>query len=219
MGAKGEGPQETITAYAEGHHRHKKQTGGAGQFGEVFLKVEPLADEDFEFANAVTGGAIPGQFISSVEKGVREAMQEGYVAGYPMHNIKVTVYDGKSHSVDGKDIAFQMAGKRAFQDAMAKAKPIILEPIVTMEITAPNDDMGAIAGDLASRRGKILGSEHRTGGRVKLQAEAPLAEVLDYETTLKSITGGAGQCILHLSDYERVPANTQKQLAQEHSSA
>ena len=209
--------RETITSYAEGHHRHKKQTGGAGQFGEVYLKVEPLHDADFEFANAVTGGAIPGQFISSVEKGVREAMQEGYVAGYPMHNIKVTVYDGKTHSVDGKDIAFQMAGKRAFQDAMQNAGPIILEPIVTMEITAPNDDMGAIAGDLSSRRGKILGSEHRSGGRVKLQAEAPLAEVLDYETTLKSITGGAGQCIMHLADYERVPATTQKQLVQEHS--
>ena len=130
-----------------------------------------------------------------------------------MHNIKVTVYDGKTHSVDGKDIAFQMAGKRAFQDAITSAKPVILEPITSMEITAPADDMGAIAGDLSSRRGKILGSEHRSGGRVRLQAEAPLAEVLEYDAVLKSITGGAGQCIMSLSDYERVPATTQQKLA------
>jgi elongation factor G len=211
--------RETITGRTEGHYRYKKQTGGAGQFGEVYLRVEPLSsDEDFVFANEIHGGAIPHQFISSVEKGVRDAMQEGYLAGFPMHNIKVTVYDGKSHSVDGKDIAFQMAGKKAFQDAVASARPVILEPITTMEITAPADDMGAIAGDLSSRRGKILGTEHRASGRVKLHAEAPLAEVLEYETTLKSITGGAGQCIMSLSYYQKVPAGTQKQLAQEHPS-
>ena len=208
--------RETILGKAEGHHRHKKQTGGAGQFGEVFLRVEPLPPgEEFEFANEVTGGAIPGQFIGSVEKGVREAMQEGFVAGFPMHDIKVTVYDGKSHSVDGKDIAFQTAGKKAFQDAIASARPVILEPVTTMDITAPADVMGAIAGDLASRRGKILGTEHRADGQVKLHAEAPLSEVLEYERTLKSITGGAGQCVMSMGYYERVPESTQKQLAQE----
>lgn len=209
--------RETITGKAEGHHRHKKQSGGAGQFGEVYLRVEPLSsDEDFVFSNEVTGGAIPGQFISSIEKGVRQAMQDGHVAGYPMHNIKVTVYDGKSHSVDGKDVAFQYAGKKAFQNAVAAANPVILEPITSMEITAPADTMGAISGDLASRRGKILGTEHRSGGKVKLHAEASLAEVLEYETTLKSITGGAGQCVMSLSYYEKVPEEKQKELAQEH---
>lgn len=208
--------RETITGKAEGHYRHKKQSGGAGQFGEVYLRIEPLSSgENFEFANEVTGGAIPGQFISSVKKGVVEAMQEGYVAGYPMHDIKVTVYDGKSHSVDGKDIAFHTAGKKAFQAAMTSARPVIMEPITSMEIMAPADTMGAITGDLASRRGKILGTEHRAGGRVKLLAEAPLGEVLEYEATLKSITGGAGMCVMSLSYYERVPENTQKELAQE----
>ena len=208
--------RETITGKAEGHHRHKKQSGGAGQFGEVYLRVEPLpTGEDFVFANEVTGGAIPGQFISSVEKGVREAMDEGCVAGYPMHDIKVTVYDGKSHSVDGKDIAFQTAGKKAFQDAVALARPVILEPVLNMEITAPADAMGAITGDMSSRRGKILGTEHASGGRVKLQAEAPLAEVLEYEATLKSLTGGAGQCVMSLGYYQRVPEYTQKQMMAE----
>lgn len=211
--------RETITGKAKGHYRHKKQTGGAGQFGEVYLRVKPLsAEQKFVFSNKITRGAIPGQFISSIEKGVREAMQEGYVAGFPMHNIKVTVYDGKFHSVDSKDIAFHMAGKKAFQTAMASACPVILEPITTMEITAPADDMGAIAGDIAARRGKILGTDYRSGGRVRLHAEAPLSEVLEYETTLKSITGGAGQCIMSLSYYEKVPASTQKQLAQENQS-
>ncbi len=205
--------RETITRKAEGHYRHKKQTGGAGQFGEVFLRVAPLAsDQDFVFANKVTRGAIPGQFISSIEKGVREAMQEGYLAGFPMHNIKVTVYDGKFHSVDSKDIAFFAAGKKAFQVAMESARAVILEPITSMEITAPAENMGAIAGDISSRRGKILDTEHRSGDRVKLHVEAPLAEVLEYETTLKSITGGAGQCIMSLSYYEKVPPATQKQL-------
>ena len=207
--------RETITGRAEGHYRHKKQSGGAGQFGEVYLRVEPLPPgEDFVFANEVTGGAIPGQFIASVEKGVREAMEEGCVAGYPMHDIKVTVYDGMSHSVDGKDIAFQTAGKKAFQGAVASAGPVILEPVLSMDITVPADAMGAITGDLSSRRGKILGTEHRSGGRVKLHAEAPLAEVLEYEATLKSITGGAGQCVMSLNCYQKVPEYTQKRLAE-----
>lgn len=205
--------RETITGKAEGHYRHKKQSGGAGQFGEVYLRVEPLpAGEDFEFANAVTGGAIPGQFITSVEKGVREAMLEGYLAGYPMHDIKVTVYDGKSHSVDGKDIAFQTAGKKAFQAAVGAAGPVILEPVISMDVTAPAESMGAITGDLSSRRGKILGTEHRSGGRVKLHVETPLAEVLEYEATLKSLTGGAGQCVMSLNCYQKVPEFTQKKL-------
>jgi elongation factor G len=211
--------RETITAKAEGHYRHKKQTGGAGQFGEVYLRVAPLpAGQDFVFENKITRGAIPGQFISSIEKSVREAMQEGYLAGFPMHNIKVSVYDGKFHSVDSKDIAFFTAGKKAFQDAMASAHPVILEPITRMDITAPAENMGAIAGDISSRRGKILDTEHRSGDRVTLHVEAPLSEVLEYETTLKSITGGAGQCNMSLSYYEKVPAATQKELAQEHQS-
>src|SRR5690606_35739068 len=142
--------RETITAPAEGHHRHKKQTGGAGQFGEVFLRVEPLErDAGFEFVNDVFGGAIPSQFIPAVEKGVRQVLATGAIAGYPLQDVRVSVYDGKHHPVDSKEVAFITAGKRAFLDAISKAKPVILEPIVNMEITIPAANMGDITGDIS----------------------------------------------------------------------
>jgi elongation factor G len=205
--------RETISANAEGHHRHKKQTGGAGQFGEVFLRVEPLErGAGFEFVDAVVGGVIPGQFIPSVEKGVRQVLEEGAVAGYPLQDIRVTVYDGKHHPVDSKDIAFVTAGRKAFLDAVDKARPVILEPIVKIRVVAQDSAMGDLAGDLSGRRGRILGSEAKSMGRIAIDGEVPLAELESYESRLKSITGGVGTYTIELSHYEAVPGNIQKQL-------
>ncbi|WP_295392963.1 elongation factor G [uncultured Thiodictyon sp.] len=206
--------RETITAKAEGHHRHKKQTGGAGQFGEVFLRIEPLErGGGFEFVDAVVGGVIPGNFIPSIEKGVRQVLAEGAIAGYPLHDVRVTVYDGKFHPVDSKDIAFSTAGRKAFIDAIDKAKPVILEPIVKIRIAAPDSCMGDLAGDLSGRRGRISGSETKTAGHIAIDGEVPLAELSGYDARLKALTGGEGTYGIELSHYEAVPANIQKQLA------
>ena len=206
--------RETITAKADGHHRHKKQTGGAGQFGEVFLRIEPLErGAGFEFEDATVGGSIPGNFIPSIEKGVRQVLQEGAVAGYPLQDVRVTVYDGKYHAVDSKDIAFATAGRKAFLDAVDKARPAILEPIVKIRIVAPDSCMGDLAGDLSSRRGRISGSESKTHGHIAIDGEVPLAELSGYDARLKAITGGDGTYSIELSHYEAVPGNIQKQLA------
>ncbi len=206
--------RETITAKAEGHHRHKKQTGGAGQFGEVWLRIEPTEQgAGFEFVDATVGGCIPNQFIPSIEKGVRQVLDEGAIAGYPLQDVRVIVYDGKSHPVDSKDIAFATAGKKAFIDAVDKAKPAIMEPIVRIRITAPDSNMGDLAGDLSGRRGRINGSESKSLGRIVIEGEVPLAELEGYESRLKSITGGEGTYSIELSHYGVVPANVQKQLA------
>ncbi|HUG77681.1 MAG TPA: elongation factor G, partial [Burkholderiales bacterium] len=166
--------RETIAVRAEGHSRHKKQTGGAGQFGEVFLKVEPLPrGTGFEFVDSVKGGAIPNQFIPSVEKGVRSVLDSGFVAGFPIQDVRVIVYDGKSHPVDSKDVAFMSAGRKAFLDALGKARPIVLEPIVNVEITAPDSKMGDIAGELSGHRGQIKGSDTPRAGTVQISAQAP----------------------------------------------
>ncbi|WP_295450580.1 elongation factor G [uncultured Thiodictyon sp.] len=206
--------RETISAKAEGHHRHKKQTGGAGQFGEVFLRIEPLErGGGFEFVDAVVGGVIPGNFIPSIEKGVRQVLAEGAIAGYPLHDVRVTVYDGKFHPVDSKDIAFSTAGRKAFIDAVDKARPVILEPIVKIRIAAPDSCMGDLAGDLSGRRGRISGSETKTAGHIAIDGEVPLAELSGYDARLKALTGGEGTYGIELSHYEAVPANIQKQLA------
>jgi elongation factor G len=208
--------QETITGKAEGHHRHKKQTGGAGQFGEVFLRVEPLErGGGFEFVNAVVGGAIPSVYIPAVEKGIQQVLDSGGIAGYAMQDIKVTVYDGKYHAVDSKEIAFVAAGKKAFLDAINKAKPVVLEPIVKAEITTPDEHMGTITGDLASKRGRIQGSDMRSSNMVCVKAEVPLSELSNYQTELKSATGGNGFFTMEFSHYEPVPANIQQQLKTE----
>ncbi len=205
--------RESITAKAEGHHRHKKQTGGAGQFGEVFLRIEPLErGGGFEFVDAVVGGAIPNQFIPSVEKGVRQLLDEGAIAGFPLQDIRVTLYDGKFHPVDSKDIAFATAGRKAFIEAIDKAKPVILEPIVKIRILAQNSAMGDLAGDLSGRRGRVLGSDATNLGQIAIDGEVPLAELESYESRLKSITGGEGTYSIELSHYEAVPANIQKEL-------
>ena len=210
--------RETITAKAEGHHRHKKQTGGAGQFGEVFLRVEPLPrGAGFEFIDQVKGGTIPTQYIPAVEKGVRQVLDAGPVAGYPMQDVRVIVYDGKHHPVDSKEVAFISAGKRAFMDAIGKARPIILEPIVNIEITAPETGMGDIAGDISSRRGQINGTDTLQPGTMTIKALAPLSELENYQARLKSVTAGQGSFSIELSHYEPVPPNVQKDLAVQHA--
>nr|MDQ2694038.1 elongation factor G [Pseudomonadota bacterium] len=210
--------RETISAAAEGHHRHKKQTGGAGQFGEVFLRVEPLErGAGFEFANQVVGGAIPGTFIPAVEKGVREALANGAIAGFPMQDIRAAVYDGKHHPVDSKEVAFVTAGREAFLDAVRKARPLILEPIVNIEVDAPAESVGAITGDLSGRRGRINGT-HTRGRMVAIEGQVPLAELDNYQSHLKSVTGGQGAYNIEFSHYEAVPGNVQQQLVAAYAS-
>jgi elongation factor G len=205
---------ETITAQAEGHCRHKKQSGGAGQFGEVMLRVEPLArGAGFEFVDVVKGGAIPGVFMAAVEKGVRQALSEGVVAGFPVHDLRVTVYDGKTHSVDGKEVAFVAAARKATLDALLAAHPIVLEPMVNIEVTAPDSAMGDLTGDLAARHGHVTGSQPRAAGTVSITGQMPLAELGDYQSRLKSLTGGQGSYSLSFSHYAQVSAQTQARLA------
>ena len=210
--------RETITARAEGHHRHKKQTGGAGQFGEVFLKVEPLKrGAGFDFVDQVKGGAIPNQFIPAVEKGVRQVLDAGPVAGYPVHDVRVIVYDGKYHDVDSKEVAFIAAGKRAFMDAISKARAIVLEPIVNIEITAPEANMGDIAGDLSSKRGQLSGTDSLAPGTLVIKGQVPLSELNNYQARLKSVTAGQGSYTIEFARYEPVPPSVQKTLAEQHA--
>ena len=205
--------RETIAAKAEGHSRHKKQTGGAGQFGEVFLRIEPLPrGAGFEFVDSVKGGAIPNQFIPSVEKGVRGVLENGFLAGYPLQDVRVIVYDGKSHPVDSKDVAFMSAGRKAFLEALGKARPIILEPIVNVEIQAPEEKMGDIAGELSGHRGQIKGSDAPRPGTVQINAQAPLSELEHFPARLKSITAGHGSYSLDFSHYEPAPPLLQQKL-------
>jgi elongation factor G len=209
--------RETLTLKAEGHSRHKKQTGGAGQFGEVFLRVEPLPrGGGFEFVDAVKGGVIPNQFIPAVEKGVRQVLTSGPLSGYPVQDVRVTVYDGKSHPVDSKEVAFVAAGRKAFLDACSKARPIVLEPIVNIDVVAPQTSMGDISGDLSSRRGQLNGTDSLPGAMIKLSGRAPLAELNGYGSRLKSLTGGAGSYNIEFSHYEQAPPNVQQQLAAAH---
>ena len=205
--------RETIGGKAEGHHRHKKQTGGAGQFGEVFLRVEPLPrGSGFEFADEVKGGVIPGQFIPAVEKGVRQVLAGGAIAGYPLQDVRVTVYDGKYHSVDSKEVAFVAAGRKAFLDAVLKAGPQVLEPIVELEVSAPEQHMGDISGGLAAKRARINGTDSAGGGEIVVRAQVPLSELEGYAAELKSVTAGRGRYSLDFSHYEPVPAQVQQKL-------
>lgn len=212
--------RETITAKAEGHHRHKKQSGGAGQFGEVYLRIEPLPrGGGFEFVDAVVGGAIPRQFIPAVEKGIHQAMEEGAIAGYPLQDIRVTVYDGKHHPVDSKEVAFVAAGRKAFLDAVSRARPVVLEPLVTAEIETPADTVGDITSDLSSRRGRINDTRPRTNGTTSIAALVPLAELENYLSRLQSMTGGEGNFNMTFSHYEPVPASIQQELTRDYKSA
>src|SRR5687768_12575259 len=212
--------RETIAAKAEGHSRHKKQTGGAGQFGEVFLKVEPLPrGAGFEFVDSVKGGAIPNQFIPAVEKGVRGVLESGYLAGYPLQDVRVIVYDGKSHPVDSKEVAFVSAGRKAFLDALGKARPIVLEPIVNVDIIAPEAKMGDVAGELSGHRGQIKGSDTPRPGTVQIMAQAPLSELEHFPARLKSLTAGHGSYSMEFSHYEPAPPQLQQKLAAAHRPA
>jgi elongation factor G len=209
--------RETVTAPAEGHHRHKKQTGGAGQFGEVFLRIEPLPrGSGFQFVDEVKGGAIPHNFMPAVEKGVLQAMEEGVIAGYPVVDLKCIVYDGKHHTVDSKEVAFVSAGKKALVTAVQSARPCLLEPIVDIEISAPEAYMGDITGDLASRRGHVSGTRSDSSGSLTVLAKAPLSELSSYQSRLNSLTGGQGRYTIAFSHYEAVPPSVQTQLASQY---
>ncbi|MCB2035414.1 MAG: elongation factor G [Ottowia sp.] len=205
--------RETITQNAAAQYRHKKQSGGAGQFGEVHLRIEPLPrGTGFEFVDQVKGGTIPGQFMPAVEKGVREALAEGVIAGYPVQDVRVIVHDGKHHAVDSKEIAFVTAGKKAFQIAIREARPVVLEPIARIQITAPEHAMGAITGDLSSRRGMVSGTDSGSLGTLTVSGQAPIAELADYQSRLNAMTAGQGSYALALSHYEVVPPTVQQDL-------
>ena len=207
--------RETVGGHAEGHHRHKKQTGGAGQFGEVFLRVEPLErGKGFVFDDDTKGGVIPGQFMPAIEKGVRQALDSGAVAGYPIQDVRVVVYDGKHHPVDSKEVAFVSAGRKAFLDAMSRAQPRVLEPVVDLEVSIPDHYVGDVTGGLASKRAQIMGTDALRGGETMIRARVPLAELVDYPTQLKSMTGGLGRYAMAFSHYDAVPPGIQKKLAE-----
>jgi elongation factor G len=206
--------RETISAPAEGHYRHKKQTGGAGQFGEVYLRIAPLErGAGFHFVNAVKGGTIPEPFIPAVEKGIRQAMRTGVIAGYPLQDIEVTVYDGKHHSVDSKEIAFVIAGRKAFIAAVRRAAPMLLEPVIRLSLTVQDTDVGNVTGDLTARRGQVLGTRALGGSRLAIDASAPLAELNDYAGKFRAMTASRGQYSLEFSHYEPVPAGRRDELA------
>ncbi len=214
--------RETITGKAEGHYRHKKQTGGAGQFGEVYLRVEPAernSDPPMQFSWDIFGGSVPGQYEPAIIKGINDVMQSGVVAGFPLQDVKVSVYDGKYHPVDSKEVAFRAAGKGAFIDAVSKAKPALLEPIVNMEVTIPAENVGDITGDLSSKRGRVVGQEMLPGNFIVIKAQVPLSEVTQYTSQLKSVTGGRGSYAMTLSHYEPVPPNVQQQIVAAHKKA
>ncbi len=209
--------RETITAQAEGFHRHKKQTGGAGQFGEVSLRIEPLErGAGFQFVDQTKGGVIPHQFMPAVQKGVEQVLVSGAVAGFPLQDVRVVVHDGKHHPVDSKEVAFVAAGKKAFLDAIEKARPIVLEPIVNVEVICPEGNTGDIAGDLSSRRGQVTGTTGLQPGIIAISGQAPLVELEGYSARLKSVTGGHGSWSMQLSHYEQAPPNLQQQLASEY---
>ena len=207
---------ETITASTEAHGRHKKQTGGHGQFGDCKIRVEPLPrGSDFQFEDDIFGGAIPRQFVPAVEKGIQEARLRGFLAGFPLVDFKATVYDGSFHPVDSNELSFKMAGSIALRDAMTRARPVLLEPIMQVEVHAPNEFAGDLMGDLNGRRGRISGMEAR-GHATVIKAQVPMAEMLTYEQHLTSATGGRGSYSMSHSHYEEVPAHLQAKIVAAH---
>jgi len=211
--------RETITAKAEAQGKYKKQSGGRGQYGDVWLRLEPMPrGGGFEFVDAIVGGVVPSKYIPSVEKGVRSAMEEGVVAGYPVMDVKVTIYDGSFHPVDSSDNAFKIAGSMGFKNAAQKAKPVILEPIMNVEVTVPDEFMGDVMGDLSARRGKIQGMEQE-GSLHKIKAQVPLAELYRYSTSLRSMTQGRAVHTEEFSHYEEVPHEVAQKLVAEAQAA
>jgi elongation factor G len=204
--------RETITARTEAHGRHKKQTGGHGQFGDCKIRMEPLPrGSDFEFVDEIFGGSIPRQFIPAVEKGIQESRMRGYLAGYPVVDFRVVLYDGQYHDVDSNELSFKTAGWLAFKDGMSKARPTLLEPIMNVEVYAPNDYAGDLMGDLNGRRGRIGGMEPR-GVMTVIRAQVPMAEMLTYEQHLTSVTGGRGSYHMEFSHYDEVPTHQQQKI-------
>jgi elongation factor G len=216
--------QETIRGSAKAHGRHKKQSGGRGQFGDCHIEIEPLPDggDEFEFINQIKGGVIPSSFIPAVEKGVRETMQSGVLAGYPVKDVRVRLFDGSYHTVDSSEIAFKLAGAQAMREALATADPVLLEPIMLVVISVPEQYVGDVIGDLNSRRGRPQGMEG-VGGMTEVKAEVPMAEMLSYAPDLRSITGGQGDHTLEFLRYEEVPAQLAQKIigevSREHSAA
>ena len=203
--------RETIRTMAEAEGKHKKQTGGAGQFGVVQMRFEPSPTGEFEFVNAIVGGVVPKEFIPAVEKGLREAMVKGVLAGYPMVGIKATLYDGKYHPVDSKEVAFKSAARLSYKAACAKASPVLIEPIYRYEVLVPNEYMGDIMGDMSRRRGRLIGTNPTSEGTVVI-AEAPLSEMFKYATDLRSMTQGRGSFTSEFVRYEDVHANVAQKI-------
>jgi len=210
---------ETIRKPAKAHGRYKKQTGGRGQFGDCHIEIEPVeSGTGFEFVNAIKGGVIPGGFIPAVEKGIAEAMQQGIMAGYPVKDLRVRLYDGQHHSVDSSEMAFKIAGSMAFKQAAAEADPYLLEPIVRITVSVPEENVGDVVGDLNSRRGRPLGVEPK-GALTEIKAEVPMAEVLDYATDLRAMTGGRGDYTMDFERYEEVPGHIAQKVVAEAQAA
>jgi elongation factor G len=207
--------KETIHGRVEVQGRHKKQTGGRGQFGDCWIKLEPLPrGGGYEFVNQVVGGAIPRQYIPAVEKGIVEAMEEGVLAGYPVVDVRVTVYDGSYHTVDSSEMAFKIAGSLAFKKGVLQANPGLLEPIMTVEVAVPDESMGDVIGDLNSKRGRVLGVETKGKGQV-IKAQVPLAEMLEYATQLKAITSDRGDYTMEFSHYDELPPHLKERVIAE----
>ena len=208
--------QETIRKPAKAHGRHKKQSGGRGQFGDCHISVEPRRPgEGFEFVNEIKGGVIPTSFIPAVEKGVVEAMESGPIAGYPVKDARVTVYDGSYHTVDSSEMAFKLAGSIAMREAMANARPVLLEPIMLVTLSIPEESVGDVIGDLNSRRGRPQGMDSVGGGLTEVKAEVPMAEMLAYAPDLRSLTGGQGDYTMEFLRYEEVPAQLQQKVVEQ----
>ncbi len=204
--------RETVTAAVDAHGRHKKQTGGHGQFGDCKIRIEPLArGEGFQFVDDIFGGSIPRQFIPAVEKGLQESRQRGFLAGYPVVDLKVTLVDGSYHDVDSNEMSFKTAGSLAFRDGMTRAKPTLLEPVMNVEVYAPSDFAGDLMGDLNGRRGRIAGMDARDSDTV-IRAQVPMSEMLTYEQHLTSMTGGRGSYHMEFSHYENVPPHIQSKI-------
>ena len=204
--------RETVTGRGEGHYKHKKQTGGHGQYGEVYLRIMPKAEGEEGFVDSTVGGSIPGNFMPAVQKGVNEGLSKGAIAGYPVQNVKVEVYDGSFHPVDSSEVAFKIAASRAFREAMSQAKPSLLEPIMTVKVTIPDSYMGAVTGDLNHRRGRVLGMEMQDELQT-VTAEVPMAELFQYPAQLRSMTGGRGSFEMELARYDVVPGNLAQKIA------
>jgi elongation factor G len=207
--------KETIRGKASAQGRLKKQTGGRGQFGDTWLEIEPLPHgAGFEFVDEIVGGAIPRNYIPAVEKGIREAMAGGYLAGYPMVDVRVTLYDGSYHDVDSSEMAFKIAASLGFKNAVEKAKPVLLEPIMNMDVTVPDESMGDVIGDLNSRRGKVLGMDSKGHAQI-IKAKVPMAEVLKYAPDLRALTSGRGEFHMEFSHYDELPGHLAEKVIKE----